>query len=139
MRKYWSYIYIPLVKWLANLTVVVVVFSYILPSSMNKWLELGIGWAISCLIAMLFAYWAMHEVIPHGKDLAIMILIWAVITALMEMLISYYSFWDPFYTLLRYEFAVQLLVEVLGVLIMVKVLRRQHAYSHAAEGINLGN
>lgn len=137
MKKYLPYIYIPLVKWLANLTVVMVIYGWIFPNPTDKWFELGLGWAISLVIAMLFAYWAMHWEVPHGKVLALMILLWVAVTAVMEMFISYYSFWNPFFTLLRYEFAVQILFEILGILIMVKVLRRRHAYNTVVEGINL--
>ncbi|MDD5437779.1 MAG: hypothetical protein PHC70_01400 [Patescibacteria group bacterium] len=137
MKRYFPLIYIPVLKWLANVTIVMIVFGYLFPNPLNKWLELGIGWTLSMGIAMFFAYWACHKEVPQGKQLGLLILFWAVITALMEMLLSYYTFWDPFFTLLNYAFAVQLLLEILGILIIVKVLRRQRAYNVAAEGINL--
>lgn len=137
MRHYIKIIYIPLLKWLANLTVIMLIFGYLFPTPLNKWLELGIGWTISMLVAMLFAYWACHKDIPFGKRLGIMIAFWAIITAVMEIFLSYYTFWKPFYTLLRYEFAVQLIFEIIGILIVVKMLRRHQAYDVAVEGINL--
>ena len=137
MRKYLPFVYIPLLKWLANLTLIMLVFGYLLTTPLNPWLELGIGWTLSMLIAMFFTYWACHKEIFQGKKLALFIACWVVITAGMEMFLSYYTFWSPFFTLLRFEFAVQMLAEILGILIIIKVLRRQHAYNIAAEGINL--
>ncbi|MFA6099568.1 MAG: hypothetical protein WC750_01660 [Patescibacteria group bacterium] len=137
MKKYLKLIYIPLLKWLANMTVVMVIFGYLFPNPLNKWLELSLGWAVSLLVAMFFTYWACHREVPHGKQLGLLIIFWVVVTVLMEMFLSYYTFYDPFFTLVRYEFAVQMLLEILGILTIVKVLRRQHAYNVAAEGINL--
>lgn len=137
MSKYFPWIYIPLLKWLANVTVMMIVFGYLFPNPINTWVEMGIGWVLSLGIAMFFAYWACHKDVPHGKQLGLFIVFWAVVTAIMEMLLSYYTFWDPFFTLVRYEFAAQLIIEIIGILIIVKVLRRHHAYNIAAEGINL--
>lgn len=137
MKSYLKFVYIPLLKWLANLTLIMLVFGYLITNPLNQWLELGIGWTLSMLIAMFFTYWACHREVLHGKRLALFILFWVVITAGMEIFLSYYTFWSPFFTLLRFEFAVQMLAEILGILIIVKVLRRQHAYNIAAEGINL--
>ncbi|MDD2785569.1 MAG: hypothetical protein PHS79_01595 [Patescibacteria group bacterium] len=137
MKNYLKLIYIPFVKWLANLTAIMLVFGYLFPTPTNKWVELGIGWTVSMLIAMLFAYWACHKDVPYGRKLAIMIALWVVITTIMEIFLSYYTFWQPFFTILRYEFAVQVILEVIGILIVVKVLRRHQAYNVAVEGINL--
>ena len=137
MKKYFPLIYIPLLNWLANLTAVIFMFGFLFPNPLNQWLELSIGWLLSMAIAMFFAYWACHKEVPHGKQLGLLILFWVAIQAIMEMLLSYYTFWDPFFTVLHYAFAVQILMEVLGILVIVKVMRRQRAYNIAAEGINL--
>ncbi|HPN15113.1 MAG TPA: hypothetical protein PLF71_03300 [bacterium] len=135
--KYLPYIYIPMIKWLANMTLIMVVFGYIFPSPFSQWVELIMGLSLSLVVAMVFGYWALRKNIPHGKDLAVFIGLWLIMTALMEMMLSYYSYFSPLFTVLRYEFAMQLFVEVIGLLALVLVLRRQRAYSHLAEGINL--
>lgn len=137
MKKYFKLFYIPLLKWLANVTVIMIIFGYLFPNPMNKWLELGMGWVLSGLIAMFFTYLACRKEVPHGKQLGFMILFWVLVTSVMEIFLSYYTFYSPLFTFLRYEFAVQVLVEIVGILAMVKTLRRQHAYNTAAEGINL--
>ena len=137
MRQYLHYIYIPWLKWLANLTVIMVIFGFVFPNPTNKWLELGMGWTVSMAIAMLFAYWALHKEHLQGKRLALFLVSWVLIMSLMEILTSYYTFWSPFFTILHYQYAVQVLLEILGVLIMVKVQRRQKAYLAMAKGMNL--
>lgn len=131
------FIYIPLLKWVMNLTVMILVFGYIFPTATSKWFDLAIGWSLSLPIAMLFAYWTCQKFIPYGKSLALMIVSWVFVTAIMEIVLGYYKFFELFATLFRYEFAVQMLIEIVGILIMVKVMRRQRAYQLAAEGINL--
>ncbi len=135
--KYLPYIYIPMIKWLASMTMIMVVFGYIFPNPFKSWIELIMGLSISLVVAMVFAYWALRKAIPHGKDLAIFVVLWLVMTTLMEMMLSYYSYFSPLFTVLRYEFAMQLFVEVIGILALVLVLRRHQAYSKLAEGINL--
>lgn len=137
--KYVPYIYIPMLKWLANMTLIMVVFGYIFPNPFASWIELIMGLSISLVVAMVFGYWALRKTIPHGKDLAILVGLWLIMTVLMEMMLSYYSYFSPLFTVLRYEFAMQLFVEIIGVLALVLVLRRQRAYSNLAEGINLEN
>jgi len=137
MRQFLHYLYIPWLKWLTNLTVIMMIFGFVFPNPTNKWLELGIGWTASLAVAMLFTYWALSKEALQGKRLAVFLLSWVIIMSLMEILISYYTFWSPFFTILRYEYAVQVLFEILGVLIMVKVMRRQKAYKAVAQGINM--
>lgn len=138
MKKY-LYVIVPLCKWIVNTLMVIFVFNYLYTNPINAWLDLVIGWSMPALIAAPFAYWAFHKKLPTDKQLGIFILFWAGVTVAMEALLTIATW--PFFmfttVIVRYEFLVQLIIEILVILIMARVLRRQQAYHEAVEGIEL--
>ncbi len=137
--KRFMYFLVPFCKWVANYTAMWAVFTYLIPVPIGRYYEMAIGWVASGLIAAPFAYWAFHKQIPTNKQLGIFLGSWVVVTFLMETVIAYIGYHYPLSMLFRYELLVQIIIEVAVVLVMERVMRRQHAYHMAAEGIELHN
>ena len=131
MKKY-LYVLTPWVKWLANFVIIMLVFTYLVPASFNKYLDLSIGWVISFLLAMVFAYWAFYKTLPSDKQLFVYLIIWIVVTLIMELIIDVISFPDPLSMFLRYELLVQIILEIAGVFVIHRAMKRQQAYHLAA-------
>lgn len=131
------YFLVPFTKWVANYTAMWAIFTYLIPVPIGIYYEMGIGWVASGLIAAPFAYWAFHGNTPTNKQLGFFLGSWVVVTVLMEAIIAYIGYHYPLRMLLRYEFLVQLIIEVAVVLVMERVMRRHRAYNMAAEGIDL--
>ncbi len=136
MKKYLLFL-IPFCKWLTNYVVVAIIaIPYLLPQ-ISKWLDLGVGLFLSFVIAMPFVYWAFHRMLPTRRELAVFLVSWVGFTIFFETLVTYLFYSDVSSLVVRYEFALQTLVEVLAVFFMLRVLRRHRAYHEAAEGIDL--
>jgi hypothetical protein len=136
MKKY-HYIVAPLAKWVVNVIAMILLFGYIFPVPTEPWIDLAIGWPIAAIIAAPFAYWAFKKQLPTDKELGIFILLWVVVTAVIETTMAIIVQPNPWSVLFRYEFLVQTLFEIAAILVMARVMRRQHAYHMAAPGIIL--
>lgn len=136
MKKY-LYFLVPPLKWLVNLTVIMLTYNYVFPEITNKWLSLGLGWTLSALVAAPFAYWAFHRQLPTDRQLGIFIGTWLVISLIMDLLVSLMSYSESWTMIFRYEFIVQYLLEILVILVLHRVRKRHNAYHLAAEGIEL--
>jgi len=134
MKRY-IYVAIPALKWIANYLAMFAIFMYLIPVAINRWVEMGIGWAVSGLIAAPFAYWAFKSRVPSDRQLGIFIGFWVLTTLFMESIVDFLTLPDFLSFVLRYEFAVQTLVEIMAVLFMHRVMKRQQAYHKTAEGI----
>ena len=135
MKKY-LYVLVPIVKWTFNLIAVMLLFGYVVPQ-INKWIDLGIGWVVSGLIAMLFSYWAFHRQLPTDRQLAVFIAFWVVITFVLDAILGFLAYPSFTYMVIHYEYAAQILFEIFGILLMARVMRRHRAYHEAVEGIDL--
>jgi hypothetical protein len=136
MKKY-SYIAIPLAKWVTNIILMIILFGYIFPVPIAPWVDLAIGWPVAALIAAPFAYWAFKAKIPTDKELGFFILWWVLVTVAGETIMAIIYQPNPWIVLVRYEFLVQTIFEIAAILIMARVMRRQNAYQVAAPGIDL--
>lgn len=132
-----NYFVIPLAKWFANLLLMIGFFGFIFPVPIAPWVDLTIGWALSGFIAAPFAYWAFKKDLPSDKELGKFILFWVLVTFVAEAALAFSVQPDPWMVLIRYEFLVQTIVEIAAILLIARIMRRQHAYHLAAPGIDL--
>jgi len=135
--KTYIYFVVPLAKWVTNILFMMLIFGFLFPNPIAPWVDLIIGWSVSAILAAPFAYWAFKKQIPTDKQLGIFILSWVVVTALIEAVVDFIVQPLPWMYLLRYEFLVQTLLEIMVVLLMARIMRRQYAYHMAAPGIDL--
>ena len=134
MKRY-MYVAAPAAKWLANYLVIFLIFSYVIPNALSRWLETGIGWALSGLVAAPFAYLAFKDRVPSDRQLGIFLIFWIMVTIAMEAAMDFVTLPNFMQFIWRYEFAVQTLIEIMVVLFMHRVMKRHQTYHQTAEGI----
>ena len=135
MRKF-KYPLIPFLNWVANYSVIVILVRYIFPLWLPAWIDLAFVWIIAGILAMAFSYWAFHAKILSNRQLGWYIGIWVIVKIFMEGLISFMGYTDPLFLVVRYEFFVNIIFEILGILLMYRVAKRHQAHE-VLEGIEL--
>ena len=136
MKKY-LYVLIPTLKWFANFGVVFLVFNYLYTTPINKWVDMAVGWCLAFVVAAPFAYWAFHRRVLPDKQLAWFVGIWVVVTFAINVIVYLVAMPRPWLMLFRYEFAVQMVLEILAILVMARVMKRHQVYHETAEGIEI--
>ncbi|MFZ6015229.1 MAG: hypothetical protein ACOYUZ_02620 [Patescibacteria group bacterium] len=126
--KWYQYLFIPMGKWLVNTLMIFVFFSYVFANVRIIWLSLAAGWLLSALVAAPFAYFTFKFRIPSDKELGLFILSWFLVTLLLEIVFAFYGFTPLSIAVFRYEFFVQVVFEVIVILVIARVMRRQDAY-----------
>ncbi|MBU2566218.1 hypothetical protein KKG46_01515 [Patescibacteria group bacterium] len=135
MKKF-KYPLIPFLNWIANYAIVILLVRYIFPLWFPSWISLAIVWIIAGILAMIFSYWAFHTKILSNRQLGWFIGVWVIIKILMEGIISFMGYTDPLFLVVRYEFFVNTIFEILGILLMYRVSKRHQAHQ-VLEGIEL--
>ncbi|MEO5927505.1 MAG: hypothetical protein ABIO72_02265 [Patescibacteria group bacterium] len=112
----------------------VLFLAYVVPDSIPAWGYRLIGWVISFIFAVVFAYWAFAKKIPEKKD-AILLVAFHV-----TMFLFVYSAYGMLFSdhgagvIFTVDFMVQLGLEVLAIMLVSYRLRRSKLQSMLGEG-----
>ncbi len=134
--KTYLYFVVPIAKFFANSLLMMLIFRYVFPTPIAPWVDMIIGFSLSTILATPFAYWAFKPQIPTNQQLTSFIFAWVVITLLAEIIIDFILHTNVWMYVFRYEFLVQTILEIIAILVMFYVMRRQNAYRLAAPGID---
>ena len=130
------YIGISIVKWIAVFTAISVLTTYVANGLTGYVLALPV-WALAFAMAYGFAYWALHPTMPGKRELTRLILIWMVVTIVLEVYYELLTIGQVVFILYSPDLYVQYLLEIIAIFFAARTIRRKKFRSAAGEGLSV--
>jgi hypothetical protein len=121
------YFAVSLVKWFAVNAATVVVLFLVLPKNWSGGEISAPIWIMTFAIAVGFAYWALNKRKPGYKDVLKLLVVWLVVTLVMQNAFDYFIIGRALFILRSFDALAALIIELLGVIVGAIILRWRFA------------
>lgn len=127
------FLIISVLRFITNILVIYVLYSFLLPSQMGETARLILTWLVLFITAFVFATWALAKKIPTRQQVLMLIAIWLAVSVSIFLIYGIFRSPRGAKVLIAPEILFQFVLEIGAILLAAFILKRRALKSELGE------